>query len=79
MCGENLEVAAVPESRAEGVRSGGGGWGGGVQNSTVEPETDGPVLYLFGIDANVTGGSHPRCATGGDPAPDRKAAVAEPS
>lgn len=27
------------------------------------------MVYLFGIDANVTGGSHPRRATGGDPAP----------
>lgn len=43
--------------------------GGGGQGSTVEPQTDGPVVCLFGIDANVTGGSHPRRATGGDPAP----------
>lgn len=57
---ENLEAAAVPESKAEDK---------GGQDSTVEPETDGLVLYLFGIDANVTGGSHPRCATGGDRAP----------
>lgn len=45
------------------------GWVEGGQGSTVAAQTDGLVPYLFWIDANVTGGSRPRRATGGDPAP----------
>lgn len=53
------ELLRKCQSRAGDVKGG---------SLTVEPEADGLVLYLLGIDANVTGGSHPRCATGGDPA-----------